>query len=151
MCLICGNVWYKQMPIIMWGKCNRCKIVSVLSDCTVHAWKKLSTWLCNSQDFRTSLIPMSWVGEESEGIAPCINLCNRWRWVVCFTPWPCLPLEACSLRADLNAVGMRKAVVNADLEVRSHRTVQCHIVYASTRPDLKTRICHCRESSFAYC
>jgi hypothetical protein len=113
--------------------------------------KKLSTWLCNSQDFRTSLIPMSWGGEESEGIAPRIKLYNRWRWVVCFTLWPCLPLEACSLQAVLNAVGMRKAVVNADLEVRSHRTVQCHIVYASTRPDLKTRICHWREGSFAYC
>ena len=149
MCLIYGNVWCEKMPIIMWGKCNRCKIISILSDCTVHAWKKLSTWSCSSQEFSTSLIPTSWGGEESGDIAPCINLCNIGRCVVCFTPWPCLPPEACSLRADLNVVGMREAVVNADLEVRSYRTVQCHVVYASVRPHLKTRICHWREGCFA--
>ena len=142
MCLVYGNVWCKQMPIIMCGKCNRCKIISIPSDCTVCAQKKLSTWLCNSQEFSTSLIPTSWGGEESGGVIPCINLCDRWKQVVCFTPWPCLPLEACSLRADLNAVGMTEAVVNADMEVRTHRTVQCHIVYASARSNLKTRICH---------
>ena len=151
MCLIYSNVWCKQMPIIIWGKCNRCKIISITSDCTVYAWKKLSTRLCNSQQFSTSLIPISWGDEESGSIAPCINLLNRWRWVACFTLWPHLPLEICSLRADLNAVGMREAMVNADLEVRSRRMVQCHNVYASSRPDLHTRICCWREGSFAYC